>query len=82
MPSAPLAAARALPDVAASHAPPSPIQAYLERLHQHHKGLCEDEVANYIPELAKADPNAFSICLTTTDGRVYEVGDSRRPFTI
>ena len=82
MPSAPLAAARALPDVAASHAPPSPIQAYLERLHQHHKGLCEDEVANYIPELAKADPNAFSICLTTTDGRVYEVGDSRQPFTI
>ena len=82
MPSAPLAAARAVPDVAASHATPSPIQAYLERLHERHKGLCEGEVANYIPELAKADPNAFSICLTTTDGRVYEVGDSRWPFTI
>jgi glutaminase len=86
MPSAPFAAARALPGAAASPTTPprttSPIQAYLERLHERHQGLCEGELASYIPELAKADPNAFSICLTTTDGRIYEVGDSRQPFTI
>ena len=60
----------------------SPIQAYLEGLHARFAGLADGALANYIPELAKADPNAFSICLTTTEGRVCEVGDSRLPFTI
>jgi len=61
---------------------PSPIQAYLERLHARHAGLCAGEVATYIPELAKADPNWFGIVLATTDGRLYEVGDTRQLFTI
>jgi len=60
----------------------SPIQRYLERLHAAYLPLREGEVATYIPELAKADPNAFGICLATTDGHVYEVGESREPFTI
>ena len=39
-------------------------------------------VANYIPELGKADPDHFGIALATIDGHVYEVGDTRIPFTI
>lgn len=39
-------------------------------------------VADYIPELGKADPDHFGISLATLDGHVYEVGDSRIPFTI
>jgi glutaminase len=39
-------------------------------------------VATYIPELGKADPEWFGICLATTDGRLYETGDTRQPFTI
>lgn len=39
-------------------------------------------VADYIPELSKADPAYFGISLATLDGHVYEVGDSRVPFTI
>src|SRR5262249_821669 len=39
-------------------------------------------VARYIPELAKADPQWFGIALATVDGHIYEVGDSRQPFTI
>jgi glutaminase len=62
--------------------PASPIQRYLEQLHRRHGALREGEVATYIPELAKADPDAFGICVATTDGHVYEVGDSREPFTI
>src|SRR3989442_4270385 len=60
----------------------SPILKCLERLHQKYAGLCEGEVATYIPELAKANPESFAICVATTDGHVYEVGDSRQPFTI
>ena len=39
-------------------------------------------VADYIPELGKADPDHFGISLATLDGHVYEVGDTRMPFTI
>jgi glutaminase len=60
----------------------SPIQSYLERLHAECAGLRAGDVATYIPELAKANPDWFGICLATTDGRIYEVGDTRQPFTI
>ena len=45
-------------------------------------GLNAGEVASYIPELTKADPAWLGIALVTVDGHVYQVGDSRQPFTI
>ncbi len=40
----------------------SPIQAYLERLHAKYAAVQDGEVASYIPELAKANPEWFGIC--------------------
>jgi glutaminase len=60
----------------------SPIQAYLDDLRRTYATVCDGEVATYIPELAKANPEWFGISLATTDGHVYEVGDSRQHFTI
>src|SRR3989442_749109 len=60
----------------------SPIQNYLAGLHQQYAKSPDGTVATYIPELAKADPSWFGICLVTATGTVYEVGDSRQPFTI
>jgi len=60
----------------------SPIQATLEQLHQRFAGLADGKVADYIPELAKADPRRFGIAIATVDGQVYEVGDTRHGFTI
>ena len=60
----------------------SPIQTYLEALHAKHAELRDGTVATYIPELGKADPEWFAICLATTDGQVYEVGDAHQTFTI
>ena len=60
----------------------SPIQEYLERLHEKYAELRDGEAATYIPELAKANPEWFGICVVTTDGRIYEVGDTQQPFTI
>jgi len=54
----------------------------LQQLHDKYKNLHDGKVASYIPELAKVDPNLFSICVATVDGQVYEVGDSDRLFTI
>lgn len=62
--------------------PVSPVQETLEQLHRDCANNKAGHVATYIPELAKANPDWFGICLATTSGSVYEVGDSRQPFTI
>ena len=60
----------------------SPVQDYLEQLHAEFSRVTDGKVATYIPELAKANPNWFGICLVTMNGAVYEIGDSAQPFTI
>ena len=62
--------------------PSSPVQDYLEALHARYRGLTDGSVADYIPELAHADPDGFGICVATRDGHVYEVGDTRQLFTL
>jgi glutaminase len=59
-----------------------PVLTFLRRLHDRNATLRDGAVATYIPELATADPDTFGICVVTVDGAVYEVGDSRAPFTI
>nr|WP_026104365.1 glutaminase A [Anabaena sp. PCC 7108] len=61
---------------------PSPLPEVLKDLHSQYKSLQEGVVANYIPELAKVNPNLFSICIVTVDGQIYEVGDYQQLFTI
>src|SRR5450432_829128 len=60
----------------------SSIEGFLAELHARYAAVEDGNVATYIPELAKADPRWFGIALATTDGHVYEVGDSRQEFTI
>ena len=60
----------------------TPLLRFLDRCHQDFSSENGGAVANYIPELGKADPAHFGISLATIDGHVYEVGDSRIPFTI
>ena len=40
------------------------------------------EVASYIPELARVDPNAFAIAVIDAEGNVASAGDSDTPFSI
>ena len=42
----------------------------------------EGKVADYIPELAKVDPNQFGMAITTVDGQVFATGDAATPFSI
>jgi len=60
----------------------SPVADFLAELHRKFAAISDGKLADYIPELTKANPDWFGICLVTTDGHVYEVGDSRVPFTI
>ena len=59
-----------------------PLLRFLTACHADFSDETGGDVADYIPELGKADPDRFGISLATLDGHVYEVGDSRIPFTI
>jgi glutaminase len=60
----------------------SPIADYLERLLAGTRALNGGEVATYIPELGRADPDWFGISIVTAEGHVYSVGDADLPFSI
>ncbi len=51
-------------------------------IHEKYKHVDDGEVATYIPELGKADPKHFGICIATVDGQVIRVGDWEQEFTI
>ena len=46
------------------------------------KALKEGKNADYIPALAKVDPNLFGIALITVDGKVYTAGDIKTEVSI
>ena len=55
---------------------------YLDGVYRDLSGDNSGSVADYIPELAIVDPDSFAVCLATSDGYVYEAGDSRKRFAI
>ncbi len=64
-----------------AQAPASPQQA-IDAAFNKYKTLKEGKNADYIPALAKVDPNLFGIALVTTDGKVYSAGDLKTEVSI
>jgi len=60
----------------------TPLQRFLTSCYDNLLDDLSGNVADYIPELSKCDPNKFGISLATLDGHVYDIGDSELPFTI
>ncbi len=58
------------------------IQAIVEDTYQRYKDVSDGEVATYIPELGKANPDDFGICIVTLDGRTFWAGNCEQEFTI
>src|SRR5262249_27164728 len=50
-------------------------QAAVNAAYAKFKDLKEGKNADYIPALAKVNPNLFGIALITTDGKVFTAGD-------
>jgi glutaminase len=61
---------------------PAEIQAAVDAAYTKYKGLQEGKNADYIPALAKVDPNLYGIALVTTDGKVYTAGDVKSEVSI
>lgn len=59
-----------------------PVETALDQFHAELLGLDGGAVADYIPELAHADPERFGLALVSMDGHCYTAGDAEVPFTI
>lgn len=60
----------------------SPLRTILRELYDKYLPLRDGKVADYIPELAKADPGSFGISVVTKDGQTFSAGDVKQQFTI
>lgn len=60
----------------------APFRTTLHELYDKYRGNMEGKVADYIPELALADPNWFAISVVTVDGQAFDVGDHQQQFSI
>jgi glutaminase len=67
---------------AASAQTAAEIQSALDAAHAKYKGIQEGKNADYIPALAKVDPNIYGIALVTADGKVYTAGDIKSEVSI
>lgn len=59
-----------------------PIVDYLDEVLVGVGGDNPGATADYIPELADADPNRLGVCVATIDGTIYGAGDIDVPFSI
>lgn len=60
----------------------SQLKEQITTLYERYRQDREGEVATYIPELGKADPEGFGISLVTVDGQTFSIGDYEQEFTI
>jgi glutaminase len=58
------------------------LQELIQETYEKFKNVDDGQVATYIPELSKANPDHFGICLATVDGKVFCAGDWQQEFTI
>lgn len=60
----------------------SQIQDIVDEIYEKYQNVDDGDVATYIPELGKADPKDFAICLATVDGQTFKAGNIEKEFTI
>jgi len=58
------------------------IERVLKAAHARYQNLKEGANADYIPALAKVDPNLFGIVVVTVDGKVHSIGDLKSEVSI
>jgi glutaminase len=63
-------------------ATPNEIQSAVNAAYAKYKDLQEGKNADYIPALAKVDPNLYGIALMTVDGKAYTAGDIKSEVSI
>ena len=58
------------------------IQTIVSTGYKRYRHVDEGSVADYIPALAEASPEAFGVAVAGVHGRVFSIGDAEQEFTI
>jgi len=58
------------------------IQTIVSTGYKRYRHVEEGSVADYIPALAEASPEAFGVAVAGVHGRVFSIGDAEQEFTI
>lgn len=58
------------------------LQSSVENAFEKSKTIQDGQVATYIPELSKANPDHFGVSVTFVNGETIHLGDSKTPFTL
>ena len=58
------------------------MEKIIQDIYNEIKDLNDGKVADYIPELAKVDPNKFAISVCTINGERFDIGDSDEYFCL
>lgn len=65
-----------------AEAAPPEIARILPDIQARYFSLRDGTLPDYIPELARVEPDSFGIALATAAGHEYSLGDAEQPFTI
>jgi glutaminase len=60
----------------------SPVMDMISEIYQRYLPAQDGALASYIPELAMVEPDDFGIAIAMADGHIYEVGNTRKEFSI
>jgi glutaminase len=58
------------------------VSRIIHQLYDKYRGCSDGALADYIPELTRANPDWFGISVATADGHFYSIGDAEQAFTI
>ncbi len=62
--------------------PPDELHEVLALAFEQARADQSGKVADYIPELAKANPDHFGMAVATVHGKLYQFGDAEKRFSI
>ncbi|WP_410790851.1 glutaminase A [Kribbella sp. C-35] len=61
---------------------PGRVEEIVRAAYEKFRGVADGAISDVYPVLQRVEADTFGVCVAAVDGRLFEAGDTRRPFTI